>query len=66
MGQLCAGFSRVDITPMMGIPIAGYYKPRFAEAVLDNLEINALALSCGDGKAVLMSADLCGIKRTQA
>ena len=66
MGQLCAGFSRVDITPMMGVPIAGYYKPRFAEAVLDNLEINALALSCGDDKAVLMSADLCGIKRTQA
>lgn len=59
-----AGFSRVNITPVMGTPIAGYYKPRFVEGVLDELEINALALSCGETKAVLLSFDLCGIKRT--
>ena len=58
-----AGFGRVNVTPMMGIGIAGYYKPRFAEGVLDDLEINALALACGDEKAVLISIDHCGIIR---
>ena len=55
MNTLHAGFSRVDITPMMGIGMAGYYVPRYAEGVLDPLEINALALACGEEKAVLIS-----------
>ena len=58
---LKAGFSRVDITPMMGIGIEGYYVDRFADGVLDPLEVNALALSCGESKAVLLSLDNCGI-----
>lgn len=64
MHSLQAGFSRVNITPVMGTPIAGYYKPRFVEGVLDELEINALALACGETNAVLLSFDLCGIKRS--
>ena len=48
MSQLYAGFSRVDITPMLGIGMGGYYIPRFVEGVRDNLEINALALACGE------------------
>ena len=35
MNKLLAGFSRLDVTPPLGIPIVGYYKPRFAEGVLD-------------------------------
>ena len=58
---LKAGFSRMDITPMMGIGIEGYYVDRFADGVLDPLEINALALSCGESRAVLLSLDNCGI-----
>ena len=61
MNTLQAGFSRVNITPMLGIPIAGYFKPRFAEGVLDELEINALALFDGTKKAVLLSVDHCGL-----
>ena len=61
MNTLQAGFSRVDITPMLGIGMAGYYVPRQADGVLDELQINALALSCGDAKVVLMSIDHCGI-----
>ena len=61
MNTLHAGFSRVDITPMMGIGLAGYYVPRYAEGVLDPLQINALALACGEEKAVLISVDHCGI-----
>ena len=58
MNKLYAGFGRVNITPMMGINISGYYQERIADGVLDDLEANALALSCGDKKAVVISCDL--------
>ena len=61
MNQLLAGFSRVNVTPMLGIGMAGYFKPRYAEGVLDELEINAVALACGEDKVLLMSIDHCGI-----
>ncbi|MBQ2786307.1 MAG: hypothetical protein IJF02_07375 [Oscillospiraceae bacterium] len=44
MNTLKAGFARVNVTPMMGIKMRGYFKPRYVEGVLDDLEINALAL----------------------
>ena len=61
MNTLQAGFSRVNITPPLGTEIVGYFHARYAEGVLDELEINALALSAGEDKVVLMSADLCYI-----
>lgn len=63
MNKLKAGFARVNINPPMGIPIRGYYKPRFAEGVLDDLEANALALECGEVKALLICVDHCGIEQ---
>lgn len=63
MSMLMAGFGRVNVTPMLGIGVAGYYKERFADGVLDDLEINALALACGDDRVVLLSMDHCGLKR---
>ena len=60
MNKLQAGFSRLNVTPPLGIPIVGYYKPRFAEGVLDELEVNALALAVEDKKVVLLSVDNCG------
>ena len=64
MNRLSAGFARTDVTPMLGIPINGYYKERFMEGVLDPLEINALALSCADQKALILNMDNCGIVST--
>ena len=61
MNCLLAGFARVDITPPMGISINGYFKKRYADGVLDPLEANALALSCGDKTVILMSLDNLGI-----
>jgi len=61
MTKLYAGFSRVDITPMLGIGMGGYYIPRYVEGVRDNLEINALALAYDEEKVVLLSVDHCGI-----
>ena len=62
MCQLRAGFSRVDITPPLGIPVAGYFVPRFADGVLDPLNLRALALQVGEDKVVLLSAELVGLK----
>ena len=63
MNQLKVGFSRVDITPPLGITINGYFIPRNAEKILDPLQINAIALSDGQRKTVLMAADNLGINQ---
>lgn len=59
MNTLKAGFSRVNVTPAMGIELAGYFVVRKAEKVLDELEINAIALEAGGEKAVFLSVDSC-------
>ena len=61
---LKAGFARVDITPLMGIGISGYYVPRTADGVLDPLEADALALSSGENTAIFISVDNCGLAPT--
>ncbi len=63
MNTLQAGFSRVNITPPLGTEIVGYFQARYAEGVLDQLEINTLALTAGRDKVLLMSADLCFIDK---
>ncbi len=57
MNTLQAGYSKVNINPMLGIPIGGYFKPRSAEKILDDLEIVAVALACGEAKTLLMTVD---------
>lgn len=52
------GFARVDITPPLGVPMAGYTFLRKASAIKDRLELNALAVSDGPNTAVVLSADL--------
>ena len=63
MSGLRAGFGRVNVTPMMGIKLRGYFQTRLADGVLDELEINALALEWGETRAVLLSMDVCSIQR---
>jgi len=63
MSNLKAGFSRVNINPPMGIDIMGYFIPRHADGILDDLEIVVLALECGDVKSLLISIDHCGIEQ---
>ena len=52
------GFARVNITPSRGIPVVGYYEKRYASAVLDELEINAVAVASGEEKALLIAMDV--------
>ena len=52
------GFSRVDIIPPLGVPMAGYTFLRKASAVKDPIELNALAVSDGMQTAIILAADL--------
>lgn len=63
MSCLKAGFARVNINPPMGIPIRGYFKERLADGILDDIEVNVLALECKNEKILLMSVDNCGIEQ---
>ena len=64
--MLKAGFSRLDITPPLGVRIGGYYYERIAKDVMDPLYVNALAVSDGDKTAVIVVCDLLGIYNNQA
>lgn len=59
--MLKAGFARLDITPPLGTPLAGYQYPRFARGVLDPIEVNAVALNDGDKTLIMIAADVEGM-----
>lgn len=64
--MLKAGFSRVDITPPLGLPISGYNEKRIAEGILDPLEINAVAISDDKDTILILASDLIGIELNRA
>lgn len=55
--DLYVGFSRIDITPPMGVNLRGYFHQRICEGVIDHLEINAIALKKNDAIVVLITID---------
>lgn len=59
MNSLHAGYACVNINPMLGIGVHGYYVPRVAKGFLDDLEASALALHCGETPILLISVDIC-------
>ena len=63
MATFKVGFSRVDITPPLGVPIAGYFVKRIADGVLDNLDCNCIAVADGEKTALLYSLDLISINQ---
>lgn len=63
MNCLKAGFARVNINPEMGIPIRGYFIERLADGILDDIEVNVLALECNNERVLLISVDNCGIEQ---
>lgn len=64
--MLKAGFSRVDITPPLGNYMPGYFEERYAEGILDPLQLNALAVSDGTQTVLVVAADLLMITRVYA
>ena len=61
--NLKVGYARVNITPPMGVNIAGYYKVRIADGVLDELEACAVAVGDGKNTVLLITIDHCGITK---
>ena len=53
-----AGFARVDITPPLGTPLAGYFKERYADGILDPVELNVLAIRDDRCLAVYVAGDI--------
>lgn len=58
---MLAGFSRIDITPPLGTPLAGFFSERLAEGIIDPLELNTVALSDGENTAIIIVTDALGI-----
>lgn len=62
MNNLKVGFNRVNITPMLGIKVAGYYQTRISDGVLDQLEANTVAFEVDGKRAVVVSADIIALR----
>ena len=59
---LQAGFGRVNVNSMMGIHLRGNGLTRPADGILDDLEINALAVSDGEKTALMIALDSCAME----
>ena len=61
MNRFQVGFAAVNINPPLGIGVSGYYVPRFAKGILDDLEVSATVLACNEKQIALISVDACGV-----
>lgn len=59
--MLKAGFAKIDVTPPLGSPVAGYYRERYADGVLDPIELVALAANDGENTVLIITADFLGM-----
>lgn len=57
------GMAQTDITPPLGIPMAGYYHERGADGVLDPLYSKALVIEVSGDRAALVVLDLLNVTR---
>jgi hypothetical protein len=62
-GTLRAGAASVAITPPPGTPLAGYYSPRAADGVHDDLHAKALVVEVDGRRAALVALDLISTNR---
>jgi hypothetical protein len=53
-----AGAAQVVITPPQGMPMAGYYSPRYSTGVHDDLQASALVLRQGKVTVALVACDV--------
>lgn len=57
------GAAEADITPPAGVPMAGYYTPRYATGAHDSLHAKAMVLEAGGNKIALVVCDLVSLPR---
>lgn len=60
MSELKVGFARLDITPKLGITLAGYPRTRYADGVLDPLTASVVVFDDGDKRALIYAVDHLG------
>ena len=60
-----SGFSRICITPPLGVAISGYYEERYTKGVLDDLYVNAVSFSDGAVRACIITVDVCLLSTEQ-
>lgn len=61
--EMRVGVAAADITPPLGIPLAGYYHERGADGVLDPLFSKALVVEQNGARAAFVTLDLIGLTR---
>ena len=59
MSAFKTGYAEININPKLGIGISGYYVPRFASGILDDIMAQCLALTTGDTPILIISVDNC-------
>ncbi|MHB0857890.1 MAG: neutral/alkaline non-lysosomal ceramidase N-terminal domain-containing protein [Anaerolineae bacterium] len=64
--QLYVGFGSVEITPPVGLPIAGSLRPRESVGVADPLMARSLVVQSGDSAVAIVGADLLALPRELA
>jgi len=64
MSKLRVGFGSTIINPELGAPIFGYYVPRFAKGILDDLHAAAIAFEFGTEIIVMVSVDNGGLVKS--
>ena len=64
VAQTRVGVAAVDITPPLGIPMAGYYHQRGAEGVLDPLYCKAMVIEQDGRRAALVTLDIISVTRS--
>lgn len=63
MSSLTVGFAAADITPPLGLPMAGYgSRDELSQSVTDPLSAQALVLQSGDTTCAVICADLIGLE----
>ena len=62
MNNLRIGYAEQLINPPLGIPIAGYYVPRYAKGFLDDIKVISLSIKSKNDTVILLSYDCCHIK----
>ena len=65
MSKLLAGYAEVNTTPPLGIPMRGYFIPRYASGVITELQASALVLELGAKKIAIVAVDLCTVTKKE-
>jgi hypothetical protein len=62
-GEFRAGVAAVDITPPLGMPMAGYYHERGADGILDPLFCQAMVIESEGQRVALVTLDIISVTR---